>query len=594
MCSNGGARCKRHAGLCCMLLYLRNSSWMDGQRMPPAPSDTYVRTESVRRRVFYSKLGAERLPGAGRSINTRSGARPPLQRSATGRVDLDPSMPRTRRRPALAASCSILLLVILVVPASAAPWHHQQGAPAPAPGRPDDGGPLLVGVDGTQFVVGGGKSTVYFSGFNAYWLMLMASDPARRDKVVAAFRQAAANGLNLARTWAFSDGGDAPLQASPGVYDEAMFQGLDFVIAEARRHGIYLLLCLTNNFPDFGGKRQYVRWARDAGHELATDDDFFSSTVVRGYYKNHVKTVLTRVNTLTGVAYRDDPAILGWELMNEPRCDAEPTGAMVQAWVAEMAPYVKRVDGRHLVTAGLEGFYGAGAHESAALNPWGIYYGTNYVATHGARGVDFATIHLYPDLWLWGAGADAQLAFLRNWTRSHERRTERYLGKPLLVTEYGKFLWDGADRARRDAFLDLVLASIYASAARGGPLVGGAFWQLLDGGMDTLRDGYEIILPEDPRAAGIIGNHSRQLAQLNGRDADALRRWRARTRSRRAHWEDQEVRDTGAASLIQLTGRRGSSSDDTDTTPRLHELLVLRFVSLLRAIYYSLIDFLVQ
>ena len=62
----------------------------------------------------------------------------------------------------------------------------------------------------------------------------------------------------------------------------------------------------------------------------ATADDFFNTTVVKGYYKNHVKTVLTRVNTVTGVAYRDDPTILGWELMNEPRCDADPTGAMVQ------------------------------------------------------------------------------------------------------------------------------------------------------------------------------------------------------------------------------------------------------------------------
>ncbi|CAN6308648.1 unnamed protein product [Urochloa humidicola] len=478
-----------------------------------------------------------------------------------------------RPRPgALAAS----LLLLLFLAASAADGNKDTA-----------GGGGFVGVDGTQFVVGGGggKGVVYFSGFNAYWLMLLASDPARRPKVVAAFRQASDHGLNLARTWAFSDGGDAPLQAAPGVYDEAMFQGLDFVIAEAGRHGIYLLLCLVNNFHDFGGKRQYVAWAREAGHDgLATADHFFNTTVVKDYYKNHVKTVLTRVNTVTGVAYRDDPTILGWELMNEPRCDADPTGAMVQAWVEEMAPYVKSVDGgNHLVTAGLEGFYGLGAHESKDLNPWGIYYGTNFVATHAAAGVDFATIHLYPDVWLWGSAAAAQAAFLANWTRSHAAATELHLTKPLLVTEYGKFMWEGvANRTQRDGFLAMVLDDIYDSAAAGGPLVGGAFWQLLDPGMDALRDGYEIILPEDRRAANIIGNHSRLLAELNGQDVEAVRR-RRRRRRQGAH-RSRKVR---VAAGTSTTSGRSSSSDDNDT-PRLHVLLARFISSLFRSVYSTL------
>ncbi|XP_066334408.1 mannan endo-1,4-beta-mannosidase 3-like [Miscanthus floridulus] len=485
------------------------------------------------------------------------------------RSEFEPAMAKAKPRPAAA----ILLLLIFLAAAAAA----GAGSDAETTG----GGGGMVGVHGTRFVVGGGERDgrpIYFSGFNAYWLMLVASDPARRGKVVAAFRQAADHGLNLARTWAFSDGGDTPLQAAPGVYDEAMFQGLDFVVAEARRHGIYLLLCLTNNFHDFGGKRQYVQWARDAGHRLATDDDFFNSTVVKDYYKNHVKTVLTRVNTLTGVAYKDDPTILGWELMNEPRCDAEPTGAMVQAWVEEMAPYVKSIDGGHLVTAGLEGFYGAGAHESKDLNPWGIYYGTNFVETHRARGVDFATIHLYPDVWLWGSAAHTQLAFLRNWTRSHARDTELYLGKPLLVTEYGKFLWEGiagANRTQRDYFLRLVLDSIYASAARGGPLVGGAFWQLLDGGMDTLRDGYEIILPEDQLAATIIGNHSRQLAQLSLITSEDVEKQAALRRRRRSAHRKIHVGSVG--------GPSGSDSYYTQTQQLLHILLV-RFISLFTSI----------
>uniref|UniRef100_A0ACD5XE62 Uncharacterized protein n=1 Tax=Avena sativa TaxID=4498 RepID=A0ACD5XE62_AVESA len=434
------------------------------------------------------------------------------------------------RPRAAAAVISVLLL-------TAVPWHGATASAAATAG--EDG---MVRVEGTRFVVGDGDRTLYLSGFNAYWLMEMASDPSQRGKVVAAFRQASAHGMNLARTWAFSDGGDRPLQSSPGVYHEDMFQGLDFVVAEARRHGIYLLLCLTNNFDDFGGKRQYVQWAMEdvagAGHNLTSADDFFNSTLVKSYYKNHVKTVLTRVNTVTGVAYKDDPAIFGWELMNEPRCNAEPTGALVQSWVEEMSPYLKTIDGNHLVTPGLEGFYGDGAHESKELNPWGIYYGTNYIATHRAPGIDFATIHLYPDVWLWGTTADQRARFFRNWTASHVRDTEVHLGVPLLVTEYGKFLWvdqdaDGGENAtvRRDRFLGTVLDVIYESASRGGPLVGGAFWQLLLDGddMDALKDGYQIVLPEDQRAASIISEHSQKMAELSEQDAADPRR-RSETR----------------------------------------------------------------
>ncbi|KAM0928143.1 hypothetical protein ACQ4PT_002299 [Festuca glaucescens] len=473
------------------------------------------------------------------------------------------------RPRAPAAAISLLLISFLL----AVPWHGLIAAEAGQAG--DDG---MVRVDGTRFVVGDGDRTVYLSGFNAYWLMEMASDQSQRGKVVAAFRQASAHGLNLARTWAFSDGGDRPLQSSPGVYHEYMFQGLDFVVAEARRHGIYLLLCLTNNFDDFGGKRQYVQWAREdaaaaaGGHNFTSADDFFNSTLVKSYYKNHVKTVLTRVNTVTGVAYRDDPAIFGWELMNEPRCNAEPTGALVQSWVEEMSPYLKTIDASHLVTAGLEGFYGDGAHESKALNPWSIYYGTNFIATHRAPGIDFATIHLYPDVWLWGTTADEQAAFFRNWTASHVRDTEQHLGMPLLVTEYGKFIWEdqaGGENAttRRDRFLGMVLDAIYESASEGGPLVGGAFWQLLLDGddMDALKDGYQIVLPEDERAASIISEHSEKMAELSEHDAAA------EARGQRGRSEPRKI------------GGFGSWGSRSSAHPYVHRILV-RFDSLFRSV----------
>lgn len=35
--------------------------------------------------------------------------------------------------------------------------------------------------------------------------------------------------------------------------------------------------------------------------------------------KEHIYAMTSRINTLTGVAYKDDPAIMGYNLFNEPR-----------------------------------------------------------------------------------------------------------------------------------------------------------------------------------------------------------------------------------------------------------------------------------
>lgn len=67
-------------------------------------------------------------------------------------------------------------------------------------------------------------SYYYANGFNAYWLMFVASSPSQRERVSSAFQEAASNGLTVARTWGFGDGGYLPLQFSPGVYNEQMFQ----------------------------------------------------------------------------------------------------------------------------------------------------------------------------------------------------------------------------------------------------------------------------------------------------------------------------------------------------------------------------------
>ncbi|XP_028803056.1 mannan endo-1,4-beta-mannosidase 7 [Neltuma alba] len=370
----------------------------------------------------------------------------------------------------------------------------------------DDG---FVKASGVQLMLNG--SPFYGNGFNAYWLMYVASDPSQRNKVSSAFQEAKSHGLSIARTWAFSDGGYKPLQYSPGSYNEDMFQGLDFVVSEARRYGMKLVLSLVNNYDNLGGKKQYVEWARSQGQSVSSEDDFFTNPVVKGYYKNHIKTVLARRNSITGVAYKDDPTIMAWELMNEIRCPSDQSGKVVQAWITEMASFLKSIDGNHLLEAGLEGFYGQSKQQS---NP-NFLVGTDFIANNQIPGIDFATVHSYPDQWLSGSGYEDQLSFLNGWLSEHIKDAQNTLHKPLLFAEFGISTKNlGSNSKARDELFNTVYSAIYSSASSGGAAVGGLFWQLLAEGMDSFRDGYEIVLGESPSTAGLIAQESQKLNRI--------------------------------------------------------------------------------
>ena len=46
-------------------------------------------------------------------------------------------------------------------------------------------------------------------------------------------------------------------------------------------------------------------------------------------FKNYIATILTRVNTLNGNQYRDDPTVFSWVLANEASSTLDQTGAAV-------------------------------------------------------------------------------------------------------------------------------------------------------------------------------------------------------------------------------------------------------------------------
>ncbi|CAM8995870.1 unnamed protein product [Rhodiola kirilowii] len=372
--------------------------------------------------------------------------------------------------------------------------------------------PHFVQTSGSQFILNG--SPFLFNGFNSYWMMHVAANAADRYKVSNVFRDASAAGLSVCRTWAFSDGGDQPLQISPGVYNENVFQALDFVVAEAKRNKVRLILSFINNYNDFGGRPQYVNWARSAGVAVSNDDDFYTHPVTKTYYKNHIQRVMTRINTITGIAYKDDATIMAWELMNEPRCQADYSGNTLNGWVQEMATYVKSIDNKQLLEIGMEGFYGDSIQDRKQYNP-GYQVGTDFISNNLVREIDFATIHAYPDIWLSGQSDDCQTTFLQRWMAMHSSDSRSILKKPLVFTEFGKSNKDpGYSIGSRDNFLSGVYANILNLARHKGSFAGGLVWQIVAEGMESYDDGYEIVLSRDGSTSSLIDQQSNKMIAL--------------------------------------------------------------------------------
>ena len=63
------------------------------------------------------------------------------------------------------------------------------------------------------------------------------------------------------------------------------------MVAEAKKYGLQLILSFVNNYKDFGGRSQYVEWARSSGVQVNSDDDFYTNPIVKNYYKNHVQVI---------------------------------------------------------------------------------------------------------------------------------------------------------------------------------------------------------------------------------------------------------------------------------------------------------------
>ena len=92
----------------------------------------------------------------------------------------------------------------------------------------------FVGVNSTHFVIinkHDHDQLMYVNGWNSYWLMEESVWGPSRSKVSKMLKKGAEMGLNVCRTWGFSDGPrPTSLQISPGVFNERVLKVFSFSV----------------------------------------------------------------------------------------------------------------------------------------------------------------------------------------------------------------------------------------------------------------------------------------------------------------------------------------------------------------------------
>ena len=79
-------------------------------------------------------------------------------------------------------------------------------------------------------------------------------------------------------------------------------------------------------------------------------DDFFTSPQMKQWWKDYAYVLANRVNTFTGIAYKDEPAILAWEIGNELRCPSCRGSSKLPDAVRELAAFLRQVAPNQLIS----------------------------------------------------------------------------------------------------------------------------------------------------------------------------------------------------------------------------------------------------
>ncbi|MDE5838343.1 MAG: beta-mannosidase [Paramuribaculum sp.] len=344
----------------------------------------------------------------------------------------------------------------------------------------------FVTVRDGEFYIG--DSLYRFVGANFWYGAILASEKyGDRERLAKELDYLKEIGITNLRVLVGGDGapGEARiepvLQTAPGVYNDTLLQGLDYFLAELEKRDMNAVLYLNNAWEWSGGYGTYLEWTGHGPCPLPKYGyneyvDFVSQFVLDDSAKqlalNHVRNIVSRVNTVTGEPYSQSPAIMSWQIANEPRAFSTEGKRALADWLRTTARTIKEIDTNHLVSTGSEGKYGC----QVDIDLW--------EEIHKYPEIDYANIHIWPYNWMWirrdtkdGVVEDVDTACKYTLAYIDEHYDRMKGAKPIVLEEFGyprdtMGLAPGSPTTGRDKYYEYVFSIIRDS----GKINGSNFW----------------------------------------------------------------------------------------------------------------------
>ena len=350
--------------------------------------------------------------------------------------------------------------------------------------------PFVKVIDG-HFVRDG--KPYYFVGTNFWYGAILGSEGqgGDRERLCRELDFMKEMGIDNLRILVGSDGQrgvttkvEPTLQVAPGEYNDTILAGLDFLMQELGKRQMLAVLYLNNSWEWSGGYSFYLEHA-GAGKAPRPNEDgypaymkyveqYAGNTKAHELFYDYVKFIIGRTNRYTGLRYVDDPAIMSWQIGNEPRAFSKEALPAFEKWLAEAAALIRSIDPNHLISIGSEGAWGCegdfACYERICSDP----------------NIGYCNIHLWPYNWSWvrpdhlledlAASCDST----KNYIDRHLAICDR-LNKPLVMEEFGyprdgfKFSKETSTEGR-DGYYRFVFSLVGDNAEKGGHFAGCNFW----------------------------------------------------------------------------------------------------------------------